>query len=172
MVTTDRLPDDSYAAVISLGSDLSWTLPGPRARRYAASLVEAATSAEHDAATFHALRCRDIPLDLIGEVITRSRGHRPTVDRWTEPLVLTAGITAAEPHVPFLHAYHRDHPDEGWQWTPGDARQHAAHVMQVVAAATLDSALVRALTDLGVPSETRAAVVDHLGAHWPEEDAR
>lgn len=168
-VSTDRLPDDSYAAVVSLGSDLSWTLPAPRARRYAAAVVNAATAAEHDAATFGALTCRDIPTELIAEVITGARALRPSADRWLEPLVLTAGITAREPHGPFLHAFHRDRPDLGWQWTPADARQHAAQVLQVVSAAELDSTLVRVLAAMNVPSQVRAAVVDHLGQHWPSE---
>jgi hypothetical protein len=129
-VSTDRLPDDSYAAVVSIGGDLSWTLPAPRARRYAAAVVDAATAAEHDAATYGALTCKGIPEELVAEVILRAREERPPADRWTDPLTVVRGI-------------------------------------QAVAAAELDSALVRALAALSVPSETRAAVVDHVGRHWP-----
>jgi hypothetical protein len=64
---------------------------------------------------------------------------------------------------------HRDRPNLAWQWTPEDARRHAGQVLQVVAAAELDSALILALAALSVPSETRAAVVDHLGRHWPSD---
>jgi hypothetical protein len=166
-VSTDRLPDDSYAAVVSIGGDLSWTLPAPRARRYAAAVVDAATAAEHDAATYGALTCKGIPEELVAEVILRAREERPPADRWTDPLTVIRGIQAVEPHGPFLHAFHRDRPDLAWQWSPEDARRHAGQVLQVVAAAELDSALVRALAALSVPSETRAAVVDHVGRHWP-----
>lgn len=168
-VSTDRLPDDSYAAVISIGSDLSWTLSAPRARRYAAAVIDAATAAEHDAATYGALTCKGIPIDLVMEVIARARAFREGGGRWTDPLLITPGIQAVDPHGPFLHAMHRDRPNLAWQWTPEDARQHAGQVLQVVAAAELDSALILALAALSVPSETRAAVVDHLGRHWPSD---
>jgi len=171
MVTSDRMPDDSYAVTLSLGPDRSWTLPEPRAFRYATAMFQAATAAEHDAALYHSLVCKGLPEDLIGTVISGARDARPAQDKWTHPLIVTPGITAREPHRPMLSVRHVEGAwEDGWQWSPTEARQHASHVLHAAAAVRLDSALAEVLTRIGVDVETAAAVVEHIGGHWPEED--
>jgi hypothetical protein len=171
-VTTDLMPDGTYAATCSLGEDVAWTLPPGRAAAYSNAVDSLATAAEHDAAVYAALRCKGLPQDLIAAVLLRCRSHRPSTDRWTAPLVITAGITLREPHGPFLIVRHPDRPDLDWQWTPQQAREHASHVINVCAAAILDSTLSSVLAELGVDAETIPAVVDHVGRHWPGDTAR
>lgn len=170
VVSSDRLPDGSYGTTLSLGEDVAWTMPASRTTRYAAAVTALATAAEHDAAVYGSLTCKGLPSDLIGAVIVGCRDARPGTRRWTAPLVITPGIALREPHPPFLTVYHRERQDLMWQWTPGDARQHAAHVLQAATAAALDSTLAAVLASFGVDPETRAAAVDHVGGHWPTEE--
>lgn len=169
-VCSDRLPDGSYSTTLSLGQDVSWSLAQPRATKYAAAITALAVAAEHDAATYAAMRCRDIPDGLIGDVIARARTARADADRWTAPLVVTPMIAAREPHPPILACYHRDRQDLAWQWTPNLARQHAMQVLNTGAAAILDATLAAVLASYDVPPEVGAAVVNHLGHHWPTGD--
>lgn len=168
-VIADRFPDGTYGATVSVGEDLSWTMPGPRARRYALALIEAATACEHDAALYGSLTARGIPEDMTAEVILQCRAARDP-SRWTRPLLLVSILTAAEPHRPIL----RVHPElptriDGWQWTPDEVRRHARQVLEAVTAAEEDNRLAYVLTGaFGLEESVVAAVIDSLKGFWPE----
>jgi hypothetical protein len=169
MAIADRFPDGSYGATVSIGPDVSYSLPGPRARRYALALIEAATACEHDAALYGALACKGIPDELSADVITAVRELRE-VSRWTAPLRLESILTAAEPHLPVLRVLIGDGPD-GWQWAPAEARQHARHVLEAVTAAEEDDRLAAVLVErMRLEPEVVAAVIDHLKGHWPDAE--
>lgn len=174
MVIADRFPDGSYGATVNVGADLSYSLPGPRARRYAVAVFEAATRCEHDAALYHALTCKGIPEELTARTITEVRALRPAADRWTAPLRFGSILTAADPHLPVLRVLPESSTTDGWQWTPAEARKHARQVLEAVAAAEEDNRLATVLRDtMGLPPDLVAAVIDHLQGHWPDaEDSR
>jgi hypothetical protein len=168
-VIADRFPDGTYGATVNVGTDVSYALPGPRARRYATALIEAATACEHDAALYGALACKNIPDDLSAGVITAVRELREG-SRWTSPLRLTSILTATEPHLPVL-AVRPEGSDDGWQWTPAEARKHARQVLEAVTAAEEDNRLATVLRErVGLEPEVVAAVIDHLQGHWPDAE--
>lgn len=167
-VIADRYPDGTYGATVNVGPDLSWSMPGPRARRYVIAMFEAATAADHDAALYATLACRGIPDEITASVITDVRAARPR-DRWTAPLTVTTILTAAEPHRPVL-TVRPDGAAEPWQWTPDEARQHARQVLEAVTAAEEDNRLAAVLLDSGgLPPAVVAAVIDHMQGHWPTD---
>jgi hypothetical protein len=170
-VIADRFPDGTYGATVNIGPDVSYSLPGPRARRYAVALIEAATACEHDAALYAALTCKGIPEGLIAEVIGAVRELRD-VSRWTAPLRVQSILTAAEPHLPLL-AVRPDAGDDGWQWTPADTRRHARHVLEAVTAAEEDNRLAAVLRgNMDLELDVVAAVIDHMQGHWPDAEDR
>lgn len=175
VVTADRLPDGTYGATVSVGPDFSWSMPGPRARRYALALFELATACEHDVALYEALACKSIPDEIIAAVLTDVRADRDaanTFDRWLSPLRIATILTAAEPHRGVLRVIPDGNAD-AWQWTPAEARQHARQVLEGVTAAEEDNRLLQVLRrGAGLPDGTIAAVIDHMQGHWPSEDGR
>lgn len=170
-VTADRYPDGTYGATVSAGPDFSWSMPGPRARRYALALMELATACEHDVALYGALSCKGIPDDIAAAVLLDARTARDralTAHRWTAPLHVTTVLTAAEPHRGIL-AVRPDGPVDGWQWTPHETRKHALQVLGVVIAAEEDTRLASILRGGGIPEGPIAAAIDHMQAHWPTD---
>lgn len=171
MAIADRFPDGTYGATVNVGEDLSFSMTGPRARRYALALFEAATACEHDAALYHALACKSIGDDIAADLINHVRDARPAVSRWTAPLRINSILTAAEPHLPVLVV----ETDGGaWQWSPAEARRHARQVLECVTAAEEDNRLAMVMrARLGLEDEVIAAVIDHMQGHWPDsEDGR
>lgn len=171
MAIADRFPDGSYGATVNVGEDLSWTMPGPRARRYATALFEAATACEHDAALYHALACKNIGDEIAADLISHVRDARPGVSRWTAPLRIIPILTAAAPHLPVLVV----EVDSGsaWQWSPADARRHARQVLEAVTAAEEDNRLAEVMRDrLDLEPHLIAAVIDHMQGHWPDTEDR
>lgn len=171
MAIADRFPDGTYGATVNAEEGLSFSMTGPRARRYALALFEAATACEHDAALYHALACKGIPDHASAAILINCRAARPGVNRWTAPLRISAILTAASPHLPVLVV----ETDGGaWQWAPADARQHARQVLESVTAAEEDNRLAEVLREgLGLEEEVVAAVIDHMQGHWPDsEDGR
>jgi hypothetical protein len=172
-VIADRYPDGTYGATVNVGPDLSWSMPGPRARRYALTLMELATACEHDVALYGALACKGIPDEITAAVLTDVRDARDrelTSGRWVAPLRVTTILTAEPPHRGILQV-RPDGPHDGWQWTPRETRKHALQVLGAVIAADEDNRLAAVLRDgAGLPPAVVAAVIDHMQGHWPEED--
>jgi hypothetical protein len=172
-VIADRFPDGTYGATVSINADLTYSLPGPRARRYATALMEASVACEHDAALYHTLAARGIPDHMTAVVLTEVRATRPVDNRWTAPLLLGSILTAAEPHLPVLRCIPEGGQD-GWQWTPAEARRHAWQVLSAVAAAEEDNRVAAVLggPQFGLPEGTVAAVIDAMQGHWPDAEDR
>jgi hypothetical protein len=162
-----------YGVRIRVG-DLNWTMTPDRALAYAAAVIRAAVTAEHDAAVFGLLTVR-LGLDVrtAGQVIAADlRPDRPPLDADTAPLEFRPGITVTEPVAaprgvrPFVGMWAGG--KQIGQFTPADCRHHATSVLDTVAAADLDSAFRRLLVGPLDLDEARASqVIASLAEHWP-----
>lgn len=160
-VRTAPASDGSYVLTVELDPDTTILLPPERAGRYAATLFQAITYAEYDAAVFRQM------VDVVGgmreaaQVVTDLRKRRPPLDpRPSEPLRFVPGIKHTT-QEPFL-ILERDGKQFG-QWDIGPAKDHALHVMQGIYAAGLDNAYLSVLTDLvQVEEHTARNVIDDL----------
>jgi hypothetical protein len=166
----------------------TWGLTPDRALAYAAAVIRAAVTAEHDAAVAGLLMNKlAVPDRLVAELFAHDlRPDRPDTDADTGPLLLRPGV-AVDEHLngsrtfrPFIGLHLADtHIESGrpaWsprgekvgQFTPADARQHATAVLDTIAAADLDSALRRLLVGpLGLGEARASAVIADLANHWP-----
>jgi hypothetical protein len=101
-VIADRFPDGTYGATVNIGPDVSYSLPGPRARRYAVRpdagddgwqwtpadtrrharhVLEAVAAAEEDNRLAAVLRGNmDLELDVVAAVIDHMQGHWPDAE--------------------------------------------------------------------------------------------
>lgn len=173
-VRSDVLPTGVYGVSINVGDDRAWTLPPDRAVRYAATCVRRATEAEHDAAVLSFLTAPSkAGLDLPDETAAGLIAHDLRPDRAidhseTEPLRFHVAI-GARTRKPFLRM-ELDGNDAG-ELTPADLRDHAMGVLQTLAAADLDAALVRCMVSTVGTDENRArGMVEALQQHWPAEE--
>lgn len=176
-VRSDLMPDGTYGVAISVGADRSWTLNLDQAVAYAVACHARATEVEHDTAVLRLLTdTLGIPAKTASQVIVSDlRPDRPDAQDATKPLRFTGAIGRAKYPRPDAGAYipllmmELDGTQVG-QLTPADLRDHATGVLNVIAAADLDAALLRALTGTFDIDEDRArAVVEDLANHWPEQ---
>lgn len=168
-VRSDVLPDGSYGVTVSVGEDRAWTLPRRRAERYAVACMARAIEAEHDAAVFRLLtiRLRMEAKSAAALVVQDVRASRQADDRATAPMRFVPSLTIEG--KPFL--VHEVDGETVGQLIPADLRDHAAGVLQVLAAADLDRALLASLTGaIGLDDGTARAVIGALAEHWPEEE--
>jgi hypothetical protein len=164
-----RLPGGKgYGASVQM-EEVSFGLPPDRALRYAETLVRRSIEAEHDAAVMRLLTDRmRMDVETAAKFIAYDlRPDRAVEDGATEPLVFEAGINLQL--VPFVKVLLAG--DQVAQFTPKQARAHGLSVLDVIAAADLDSALERALIGLaGVDRPRASAFIYELASYWPEEE--
>jgi hypothetical protein len=165
-----RLPGGKgYGASVQM-EEVSFGLPPDRALRYAETLVRRSIEAEHDAAVMRLLTGRmRMPVERVVEFIASDLRPDRTVDHEaTDPLAFEAGIN--QELVPFVKVL-LSTGEQIAQLTPKQARAHAMSVLDVIAAADLDSALERALIGLVRVDRARAsAFIKDLASYWPEEE--
>jgi hypothetical protein len=168
-VRSDVMPDGSYGVGLNVGPDRSWALNRTQATDYAVACYTRATEAEHDAAVLTLLTHIGLPERTAAELIVKDlRPDRPDDHTPTHPLKFTVAI--GRKCGPFLKMELDGH--EVGELTTGDLRDHAAAVLNVIAAADLDAALFRALTGrVGLDEDRARAVVGDLADHWPAEQA-
>lgn len=166
-VRSELLPDGTYGVGLNYGDDLAWLLNRGQSLAYAAACVAVATTAEHEAAVFASMTSRGIPDDAVAELILGIRQDRPATHADTHPLRFEPGVALADRH-PFVKIQADGQMPS--QVSPEALRQHAGGVLQALAAADLDAALLRALVSRVDLEEAAArAVIDDLGNHWPAE---
>lgn len=170
-VRSDVLPTGAYGVSINVGDDHAWTLPPDRALRYAAACVRRATEAEHDTAVLSFLGSIGADDEAAQALLTNDLWPDRVVNHEdTEPLRFHSGIgrrpsTAA--FVPTLRMEVRG--TEVGELTPADLRNHAVGVLNALAAADLDAAVVRSLSSSAGEDRARA-MVESLTEHWPAEE--
>lgn len=165
---SDVLADGSYGIVIHDGADIVRALTHDEAYDHAQAVFAAAQRAEYDAAVFRQLTTKlGQPLDTVAETIRDLRSMRAPLDPnalhpiGLEPLVNSQG-------KPFLIVSLNGHPVA--QWTPADARRHAAGALELAEAVRLDSDYYAWLTsEAGIEEPHARNIVDDLANHRPHE---
>lgn len=164
-VISDLMPDRvTYMPVVHYG-DTILGLPGDAAIAYAIAVTRAAEAAAYEEAI-----CAQLngplkgKMELIAVVIQDLRKDRPSIDAAaTAPLGFEPFVTASS-HEGAI--YLSVNGQRVGQWTVDDARQHAAHVLQVYCGVDLDAAYRRHLVGvLNLPSQTALGMVDNLRNH-------
>lgn len=164
-VISDLAPDGAtYLPVVHLGEDIALPLEGDKAIAYAVTVQGAAERAAYDEIVLDQLleMVGGDRMDVLAAAMTAMREGRPPLDD---------DATAPFRFEPFVSAFNRQGGIFLWvngeryaQWTVVDARQHAAHVLQVHSGVPLDAAYRRLLTEIiQVPAETARIMVDDLG---------
>lgn len=168
-VQSDLLPDGTYVTAIHYDSDQSRVLDHETGLHYAATIHAAATRAQHDAAVIRQLTSMGLALDVAAREIARLRADRPPLDdAATAPLRLVPGVSGRTGRA-FLSI--KVNGQQVGQWDPDDARDHAANVLTVLAAADLDAAYRRYLIGtIGIDAARAANVVGDLATHLKVAD--
>lgn len=168
-VKSEVMSDGSYGVGLNVGPgpDRSWVLTRSQAVDYAVTCFTRATEAEHDAAVFGLLTATGLPQKTVAELIVKDiRPDRPDDHTATKPLRFTIALGLKS--GPFLKMYLDGELVGGL--TTGDLRDHAAVVLNVIAAVDLDAGLFRLLTGrVGLDEDRARAVVGSLAEHWPVE---
>lgn len=161
---------NSYFVEIEYDADRSRSVTPARAMAYAATVFQLAQQAEHDAAVFsQMILTLGIAEMEVARLIEDLRKDRPPLNTDVlKPLGLTPGVTIKG--KPFL-ALLLDDVQVG-QWSPTDAREHAAYLLECVQAADMDSAYFRMLTGvIGVEPARALNVISDLGKHrWAGDE--
>jgi hypothetical protein len=162
-VISDVAPDGTYVTTVQAGDDLAVTLDRQRALAYAVALYTAVGYAEYDAAVLKQLTTLGVGERMAARCVADLRADRaPVDDAATAPLRFVPLVTAAREPALFVEVNRRRIS----QWTPADGRQHAGHVLDIVAAVDLDAAYLRFLRGPVALDDDRArAVVGTLGEH-------
>lgn len=158
-VQSDLLPDGTYVTAVHYTADHSRILTRQEGLAYVDQVLTAAVWAQHDAAVVRQLLSMDIALTAAAASIADLRADRPPLDpKITAPLTLTPGV-AGRNRQGFLIV-----EVAGLrigQWTPGDARDHALNVLEVIHAVDLDAAYRRYLIGNIALDAQRASAVIH-----------
>jgi hypothetical protein len=159
-VSSGITTDGTYILEITYGPDLAFHLDRAAALDYVAYLTEVAQRAVYDLAIFAQLQSLGIPKQDAGVIVVNDiRPARPPLpdDRWPlsfHPLAAVRGVASV---VMLLNG------EPFGQWSVADVRQHAGHVLGVLAGVTLDNGYHRFLTGtLNLDDGRARAVVFHL----------
>jgi hypothetical protein len=162
-ITSDLLPDGTYAPAIIFDADTSVALTEANAVTYALSILEAAQAADYDAAVLRQLA------PLVGAkiaAVTIARDIRPNRRRTRPsgtPLELRPGVSQATGEA-FLKVEIRG--KIVGQWSVADAREHALRILDAAIVADFDGAYYRTLIGaIEIPESTARTVVDDLRKH-------
>lgn len=166
-VKTAPSPDGkTYMVTLEASEDQALCLTTTSAAAYVHVLLGAVARAEYDAAVVAQMTALVPGPHAVSLVIRELRENRPPLDdSRTAPLRFTPGVSQG--HDPFIRVDIEGRANS-FQWTPGEARQHALHVLDAVQAADLDSHYYRVLRSMVNLDEPRArAVVDAVGGFRP-----
>lgn len=165
--TEPTLDGSAYVVTLEATDDVAVALDPDRALRYARGVLDAAHRAAYDAAVLRQMKSKlKLDLETASQLVADLRKDRPSLDPdATEPLVLEPGVSAFTGE-PFLTVGLRGKQDKLGQWSFGDAREHALHVLESLAVAELDSGYFRALVgQVGIEAPRARNVVDDLANH-------
>lgn len=171
-IHSDVLADGSYGIVIHDGADTVRALTRDEAYAHAQAVLAAAQRAEYDAAVFLQLtRKLGLPVEVASASVQDLRDVRVSLDASAlHPLGLEPGATVeGKPYIVVSLE-----GDRVGQWTPADARLHAAAALELAEVVRLDSDYYEWLrTSPGVEEGRARAAVDDLVNHRPTsaEDA-
>jgi hypothetical protein len=185
-VTTEIGPDGRYESRVTFEEDgkldvaivLDWT----GAVQYAQAVLAAATAAEYDSLIVQQFRGMDMDTEHIALVVSEFRKRQPklrdpfaggrygvgkrTGASATGLFSLTPGVSA-ETGEPFMVLKLRGKPVG--QWTPADAREHAAFVLEIATAAEYDQLYFETLTeDFGLDAKRAYNAVHGLQTYRPK----
>ncbi|MGH9004145.1 MAG: hypothetical protein ACRDYV_13555 [Acidimicrobiia bacterium] len=160
-VSSDVAADGTYIVTVSIG-DRARTLDRDGVLAYVLSLVRTASAAAHDSAVINLFTARlGLPKETAATFVALElRPDRPEPDdEATYPLRFRPGVGE---RGPFLHLYLDGRDEPIGQWDPADAHGHARHVLEALATADLDAALLRHLRGIAQVSEdsARAMIAD------------
>lgn len=159
--TSPTLDGTAYQVVIEAGPDHARGLTPAEALSYAREVMRVVAEATHDAAVGKMLV--DTGIDLPDAVATLGelRASRRRLTAGTSPLILQGCATIE--FKPFIAVSIEGEQEPSGQWTPDDARAHAASVIEAIHAARLDQALYEHLTTvIGIKPEAARAAVGSL----------
>ncbi len=164
-VRSDLLPNGSYGVTVNLGADHAVTLGRDNAVAYAVTVIDVANRAEYDAAVLRQLTDAGVSFDAATQAVTDLRADRP-------PPAATYGPFSFEPVVSRVDQRGRvvmrvDRSERGaGTFEPAAAREHATHVLDVLAVADLDAGYLRLLRGLiGLDEERARNVVGDLARY-------
>ncbi|WP_026923307.1 hypothetical protein [Glycomyces arizonensis] len=166
-VESEPLPDGAYTVAIHYTPDRSISLNAPLARAYARDVTGAISTAEYAAAVLRQLTTIGVDEDNAAPTVGDLMGKA-----W-KGLDLADGVRAVplisqRDRRPYVRIDVDGHPLT--QWEPVDAHDHVMNVMNVAAAARLDSAYYEFLKGpLDLPEEKARGLVADLAQH--REDA-
>lgn len=153
-----------YTCQIDYNHDVSRNLTRGDLDAYCAAMELAVAQAEHDAAVLWQLQHGGpkLPAGHAGSVVTELREKRPTFDQAAvRPLIVRPSVGHAT-GLPFLHIRLAG-TKQTWQWGPDDAQRHINGLRMTFAAAALDNAYFRYLTEvLGLPGDRARQLVTEL----------
>lgn len=163
-VQSDLLPDGTYVAAIHYDDDRSRVLDRDAALRYVATVHDAATRAEHDAAVVAQMTKLGLPRATAAQALYDLRNDRPPLDDAAIAPLRLKPCVSAQHGVGYMEVLVGARLMG--QWDPDDARDHAANVLTVLAAVDLDAAYRRYLmATVGVDAARAQAVVGDLASH-------
>jgi len=170
-VTSDPIPDGSYAITLSINADRAWTISRGRAHMYAMAALTIAEQADYEQALYKQLTMKmEQHQDAALMMLANFRHGVAGTDRSAfAPLDFVAGINSAG--MSFIRI---DLDGKGvGQISPEELRQHALAVLRTRLIAPLDALYRRQLTEVvGLDDKTAMAGVDDLGAFRPPEGKR
>lgn len=161
-VISDVAPDGTYVTTVHATEDVAFTLTRTEAITYAAQVMDASARAEFDAAVVAQLRVVGMDMPLIASVVNDLRAERPPI-QFSTPLSVDPFVTAAKSEA---QLYVLVNGKRYAQWTPADAAQHVAQVLEVAAGVDLDAAYRRYLVGpIGMDDEKARTLVGSLANH-------
>lgn len=140
----------------------AYDLGGGKALLHARAVITAAERATHDAAVYKQF---GDDTTHAGHLVVALRKDRLPID-WPTPLTLEPGVSAFTGE-PFLHV--AVNGIVSGQWTPADARGHAAHALEADEAAELDGAFYRCLVACDIDDHKARAIVADLANHRADQ---
>lgn len=158
-ITSDPLPDGSYALVLSVDGDHSRALTPDEAVSYGLAVFAVAAAVDYEQSVYHQLSERGAATEAVLQVVADLRRDRPPFDRKAlEPLRWIPGLNSEG--TGFIRLELDGHPIG--QLSVDDARGHAAHVIEAVPNAENDT-VYRALLchSIGL-SDLDAKIAVHL----------
>lgn len=168
-VESDALPDGTYGVSVSVNGDRTWPLDRSAAMDYAAAVVKATTTAEHDAAVINLARNRlRLNLEAAAALLVPMRQRRPARIEALPRLWLTPCVgERAGPFVQ-IHVGDENSLEQAGECTPTDLRDHAAGVLAALAVVELDEVTRDILiAEFGLDAGGARQFVGTLAEHWP-----
>jgi hypothetical protein len=168
-VLSETAPDGTYVCAVHATDDSAFILDRKQATRYVLTVMTACAYAEYDAAMYRQLSAvKGLSDRDVVQMIAAVRQDRALLnDGFTFPLRF-APIFGWRSKQPLVHVFLKGH-GEGMpltEWTPGEARGHAMHVLNALVVADVDAVYRRHLVgSIGVSDAQARQMVDRLALH-------